>query len=313
MRTLFVLNPCSGHNRRNPGLARSVRDFISARHLDAELATTEARGHATELTRHAVQRGSEVVVAIGGDGTMNEIAQGLIGSPAALALVPCGSGNGLARFLRLPRSFIAALALASGTTPRILNMDTGTANGHPFVNAMGLGLDANVSWRFNQLTRRGLPAYARVAWNTLRTLQPERVVIDGANRSVALDVLLVTIANSDQYGNNARIAPRARVDDGQLDLVAIRAISLGQAAALVPRLFLGNLDRSPHVLRLPGPRFTIARRERGLIHTDGETHLTDARVVVDVRPQSLRVIVPALPARAARTLTLLPPTTRLVS
>ncbi len=292
MKTRFIFNPHSGRNRRRPGLAGAIRDFIATRSLDADFATTEGPGHATELAREAVRAGHEVVVAIGGDGTMNEVAQGLIHTPTALALVPCGSGNGLALHLGLPRSPLAALQLAIGAGSRVVAVDTGTANGRPFFNAMGLGFDADVSRRFNRLTRRGLPAYARVALSALRDLRPQRCTISAGQRIESLDVLLIAVANSDQYGNNARIAPGARVDDGRLDLVAIHAGGFFATAALVPRLFLGNLDGSPLVTRLTGPRFVIDRVAPGLIHTDGETHEAGARVEVAVQPHSLRVIIP---------------------
>jgi diacylglycerol kinase (ATP) len=292
MKTRFIFNPCSGHNRRRPGLVAVIRDFMASRSLEANVAVTEGAGHATELARAAVHDGHDLVVAVGGDGTMNEVAQGLVDTPAALGLLPCGSGNGLARHLGIPRSVSGALRLVSGIDARIGFVDTGKANGHTFCNAMGLGLDAAVSWRFNRLKSRGLSGYARVAWATLRELPSETCVISSVGRRETLDVLLIAIANSDQYGNNARIAPGARVDDGRLDLVAIKAIGLAHAAMLVPRLFLGNLDASPHVSRICGSRFLIERAAPGLIHTDGETHLTGARIEVIVLPGSLRVLVP---------------------
>jgi YegS/Rv2252/BmrU family lipid kinase len=295
MKTCFIFNPHSGKNRRRPGFAASIRDFIAARALDATFATTEGPGHATELAREAVQSGHEVVVAVGGDGTMNEVAQGLVHTPAALALVPCGSGNGLALHLGLPRSSLGALELAASGAAgigRIVAVDTGTADGRPFFNAMGLGLDADVSERFNRLTRRGLPAYVRTAFAALRALRPERCLVTGAHGTEAIDILLIAVANSDQYGNNALIAPGARVDDGRLDLVAIRPVGFFGAAALVPRLFLGNLDRSPRVARFRGARFVVQRAAPGLIHTDGETHAAGARVEIAVQPRSLRMLIP---------------------
>ncbi len=292
MKIRFIFNPCSGRNLRRPGLVAVIRDFIASRSLEANVAMTEGTGHATELARTAVHDGHELVVAVGGDGTMNEVAQGLIDSPATLGLLPCGSGNGLARHLGIPRSTMGALRLVSGIGARIAFVDTGSANGHTFCNAMGLGLDADVSRRFNRLSRRGLSGYARVAWTTLRELPSETCVISSAGRRETLEVLLIAIANSDQYGNNALIAPGARVDDGRLDLVAIKAVGLARAAMLVPRLFLGNLDSSPHVTRICGSRFLIERAVPGLIHTDGETHHTSARVEVVVKPRSLRVLVP---------------------
>lgn len=293
MKTRFIFNPQSGHNRRRPGLDAAIRRFIGSRTLDADLATTEGPGHATDLARAAVNAGYARVVAVGGDGTMNEVAQALVGAPAALALVPCGSGNGLALHLGLPTSPLGALDLVAAGDLRIAALDTGVVNGFPFFNAMGLGLDADVSQRFNRLSRRGLPAYARTALKALRELRTERCVITTAGQREELEVLLIAIANSDQYGNNARIAPGARVDDGQLDLIAVRPVDLLGAASLATRLFCGGFDRSPQVLRLRGANFIIERAAPGLIHTDGETHATGATIEIAVRPRSLRVVVPA--------------------
>ena len=291
--TRFILTPTSGRTRRRPALAATLRDFIVARSLDAEVTTTEGPGHATELARDAAFAGCTQVVAVGGDGTMNEVAQALLHTPAALALVPCGSGNGLALHLGLPTALSGALDLIAGTGGRVAALDTGTANGRRFFNAMGLGLDADISRRFNTLTRRGLPAYARTALAAFRDLRSERVTLSAGRHRETLDILLVAVANSDQYGNHARIAPGARVDDGALDLIAVQPVGLFGAAALATRLFLGRFDTSPRVRRLSGPRFVIERAAPGLIHTDGETHATSATVEVIVQPRSLRVLVPA--------------------
>lgn len=292
MKTRFIFNPTSGRNRRRPNLVNTLRDFLAARSLDADVATTEGPGHATVLAREAALAGCTRVVAVGGDGTMNEVAQALLHTPAALALVPCGSGNGLALHLGLPTSLRGALELIAGDESRIATLDTGSANGRPFFNAMGLGLDADVSRRFNTLTRRGLPAYIRTFVATFRELRSERVTVSAAGHRETLDVLLVAVANSDQYGNNARIAPGARVDDGSLDLIAVKPVGVVACLGLVTRLFLGRFDASPSVRRLRGARFVIERAAPGLIHTDGETHFTTATVEVLVHPGSLRILVP---------------------
>jgi len=292
MKTRFIFNPCSGRNRRRPWLAAAIRDFISSRSVDADLVTTEAPGHATVLARDAVSSGCAQVVAVGGDGTMNEVAQALLYAPAALALVPCGSGNGLALHLGLPLALPEALELAAGGPSRVAALDTGTADGRPFFNAMGLGLDAEVSQRFNGLVKRGLPAYVRTAFGVVRTLRHERVCVTADRVRDELEVILLAVANSDQYGNNARIAPRARVDDGALDLVAVAPVGFVGAAALAMRLFAGTIDRSRHVRRWCSGHFVIDRVAPGLIHTDGETHWAGARFEVTVQPRSLRVLVP---------------------
>lgn len=306
MKTFFIINPSSGRNRRRPWLAPMIREFAAGRIEDAAVALTEAPGHATELARDAVAAGCELVVAVGGDGTMNEVAQALTGTPAALALVPCGSGNGLALHLGLPRTLRGALELVSRTDHRIEAIDTGEANGWSFFNAMGIGLDAEVSRRFNGRDRRGLSAYLRTVAGLLRTLPRERCTIVAGERRTTLDILLLTVANSDQYGNCARIAPGACVDDGLLDLVAIRPGGLLRLASLVPRLFLGTLDRHPRVVRMRGAGFRIQRAAAGILHTDGETHATGPEIVVRVRPRSLRVLVPATARTASPPIPLSP-------
>ena len=299
MKVCFILNPRSGHNARRPWLADFIRAFIAERALDADLVTTARPRHATELAQAALAAGCDRIIAVGGDGTMNETAQALRHSRAALGLVPCGSGNGLALFLGLPTGLRAALDLAVDPTARVAAIDTGTANGRPFFNAMGCGFDAEISRRFNRLARRGLPAYARIGLAAFHARQSQWTVIHGGGRSEALATLLVAVANSDQFGNGARIAPGAQVDDGQLDLVAVRPVGWFSAVPLVARLFLGRISASGRVVRLRDSRFLIERSRPGLIHTDGETHETGALVEVLVHPRSLRLVVPvACPVHA---------------
>ncbi len=291
-RMRLIFNARSGRLRRNAQLLPLLRNFIAAHGLDAELVLTEGPGHATVLAREAVRDGCGRVIAVGGDGTVNEVAQALRDTPAVLAIVPTGSGNGLARHLRLPGSPAAALALATAADVRVANLDTGAVNGRPFFNAMGLGLDAEISRRFNRLTRRGLPAYLRTALGAFLGCRAERCVVTAGGQTEALEVLLIAIANSDQYGNGARIAPGARADDGILDLVAVGRVGPVGGAILAARLFLGSFDRGPGVRHLRCARFRIERAAPGIIHTDGEVHPADALLEIVVHPRSLQVVVP---------------------
>ncbi len=287
----FIFNPRSGHNARNPYLLARTREFIAEHGLDATLVSTERPHHATELARRALDDGCDTVVAIGGDGTMNEVGAALIGSDASLGLIPCGSGNGLGRHLGIPGPGRGAFRnLLSGRPRRI---DTGLANGHVFINAMGLGFDAEISDRFTRVTRRGLPAYVRTTLVAWRRFQPVRLEVRTAENRIQTTAFIATVANSDQYGNDCYIAPGARVDDGLLDLTLIRPFGIGGALPLAVRLFTGKLDRSPHAIRLRAAHFTLQRAQGVLIHTDGEPRATETSVEVTVRPQSLRVITPA--------------------
>lgn len=293
MKTCFIFNPCSGKNRRNPWLATAIPVFIAKHRLDASLVFTEAPGHATALARLAIAEGCERIVAVGGDGTLNEVAQAVAGTPAVFALVPCGSGNGLALHLGIPVNPLRALELLVDGRSHVRTIDTGEVAGRPFFNAMGLGFDAEISRRFNQLKSRGLHAYFRTGIAVFRDHRPEQVTIISGDRRVEMETFLLAVTNSDQYGNNARIAPGAHVDDGSLDLIAVRPTGLIGAASLAVRLFSGGFDLSRNVVRLGGERFVIERNAPGLFHTDGETHDGPARLEVVVRPANLHVSVPA--------------------
>ena len=291
IKTRFIFNPRSGHNAKNPHLLERARAFIRERSLNADVVLTERPRHATELARQAVAEGCGLVVAIGGDGTLNETAAGLVGTDAVFGLIPCGSGNGLGRHLGIPGPGKGAFrTLVEG---RVRAIDTGEVNGIPFFNAMGLGFDAEIAEQFNHLTRRGLPAYVRTTLGTFFRYRAETCVIRNGVASLETTAFLLTIANSDQYGNDCYIAPGASVDDGQLDLTVIKRANLLNAAPLAVRLFSKTIDGSSSVARLRGSHFTIQRTAPGLIHTDGETHHTGASLEITVRPRSLRIMVPS--------------------
>ncbi|MBI5381679.1 MAG: diacylglycerol kinase family lipid kinase [Opitutae bacterium] len=291
MKLRFILNPRSGHVRRDPTLADRLRAFIAREHLDADLVFTAVPRHATALARDAVADGCTTVVAVGGDGTVNEIAQALLDTPTALGLVPLGSGNGLARDLGVPLRTADALANLVNGAPRVI--DAGVANGQPFFCALGTGFDADVVQRFNQRTRRGLVAYLQTTAAHWWRYRPERYIfhVDGARHETT--ALLIAVTNAAQYGNNARIAPSARLDDGLLDLVVVPPPTLFSAVPLVWRLFRGTLERDPRVRRFQSAQFIIERTEPGVFHTDGEVHPVTTRLEVSVRPACLRVIAPA--------------------
>lgn len=293
IKTRFIFNPRSGHNAKKPGLLERARAFIREHSLDATVVPTEHPRHATELARRAVDEGCGLVVAIGGDGTLNEVAAGLVNTPAIFGLIPCGSGNGLGRHLGI--SCPGEGAFRTLIDGRVRTIDTGEVNGIPFFNVMGFGFDAEIAHRFNHLTRRGFKSYVRTTLATLFNYRTQPCVIRNGVASLQTSAFLLTVANSDQYGNNCYIAPGAQVDDGQLDLTVIKRANLLNAAPLTARLFLKKIDGSPSVARLRGAHFTIERTTPGLIHTDGETHHAGATLEVTVSPRSLHVMVPSGP------------------
>lgn len=291
VKSTFIFNPRSGHNIRNPYLLEHTRRFIAEHHLNATLEPTTHPRHATELATAAIARGTQLVVSIGGDGTLNEVASALVKSPAVLGLVPCGSGNGLGRHLGVPKPIPSAYdTLLSG---HVRTIDYGEANGHPFFNVAGIGFDAEISSRFNQLTRRGLRAYIETTIRTVRSYQPETYQIHHEQGCLTSSAFLIAIANSDQYGNNCYISPGATVSDGKLNLTVIERVNLLNAFPLVFRLFRGSIGSSPLVHRLTGTHFRIERAHPAPIHTDGEVHPTEAIIAVKVHPSALKILTPA--------------------
>jgi len=288
----FIFNPHSGLNRRRPEFLAKLRARIATLGLDAEFCATERPHHATELARAAVARGIPRIVAVGGDGTLNEVACGVVHSPSAIGLIPCGSGNGLGRHLGVHGSLDRALHIVRDG--RIREIDTGIAAGHRFFNAMGVGFDAEIARRFNNLPSRGLRTYLRTGWNTYFNYRPETYTIrTAAGTGTTREAFVVAVTNSDQYGNNARVAPGASVDDGRLDLVAIPPMGFARSALFVARLFVGNVRRHRGVFSAQGETFTIVRSAPGVIHVDGETREAGAEIEVRVEARSLRFLVPA--------------------
>jgi YegS/Rv2252/BmrU family lipid kinase len=291
LRTVFIHNPVSGRASARGHRRDRVAAFIARHGLNATLVLTTHRGHAPELARTAIAEGAQLVVSVGGDGTMNEVASGILGSSALYGMIPTGSGNGLGRDLGLPMDFDRALdVLLDG---RVRTIDTGEAAGYPFFNVMGLGFDAEIGRRFNATEGRGLFNYLQIGLRAFFAYRKETVTVTPAGAApFGVEAFLASVANSTQYGNNARIAPRARLDDGQLDFVALTTGNPVLALPMVVRLFTGSMHRSRYARGAVAARFRLQRAAPGPIHTDGEIHDAPAEFEVVVRPRSLRVIVP---------------------
>jgi len=252
---------------------------------------TERPRHATELARRAVDEGCTLVVAIGGDGTMNEVASALVNTPACFGLIPCGSGNGLGRHLGIRRPGRGAFrTLLEG---RPLAIDTGMVNADPFFCVAGTGFEAVIASRFATLTSRGFSGYLRTGIHAWRSYRPEHYVIHHATGRDSIEAFTLAISNSSQYGNNAYIAPRASVSDGLLDITAVPRVGLHNGVPLLWRLFNGSLHRVATVRQWQGEKFVIERARPGWIHTDGEPRAEVSRLEITVRPRSLKIMVPA--------------------
>ncbi len=291
MSYFFVINPSAG--RRAPGIRERIESFLSGRSVRFHIEFTAARGHASELAARALLEGFTTVVAAGGDGTIRETAAPLLNKDAALGILPCGSGNGLARNLYIPLSFDKALAGLLEWAPR--RVDAALADGKPFFCAAGVGLDAEVARDFNSMSkRRGILPYVWHAARRILTYKPSPVtaVVDGLR--LELTALVNGVLNGVQYGGGARVAPGAYIDDGYLDLVSIRRASLPRLLAAVPSLFSGGLEKHKDIYSaFKGRVIDLDCGRASWYHLDGEDFYSDTgKIRFTVLPSALRVRAP---------------------
>ncbi len=291
-----IINPIAGAGgRRDVARERAERavSLVAGRGLDAQVLVTERPGHARELTLALLAQGVTTVVAWGGDGTVNEVAAALAFRDATLVVVPSGSGNGLARELRIP--FDPERAFAAAFEGRVCCIDAGEIDGRLFFNVAGIGLDARVAHRFaaGGLARRGFGRYLTVTAQELFTYKPDyhTVVTDGT--ALHVRAMLIAVANARHYGNGAVIAPAARVDDGKLDVVIVAARSPLAALVQVPRLFRGQIARVRGVTSVPAVDIEVRSEHAVLYYVDGEPHVGGASITARPRARALRVAVPA--------------------
>ena len=279
----FVMNLKSGTT--TPVKKNKIKALIS-KLPDCELIFTEYVGHATEIAQQAVAEGIERVVAIGGDGTVNEVGKGLIGSETALGIVPIGSGNGLARHLKIPLKTEKAIQFALHQT--LAEIDVCFLNEIPFFCTAGVGFDAEVANEFAKQQSRGLKTYAKMALKSFRTFKPESYCFDNQSDKTAF---AITFANATQYGNNAMISPKSKIDDGLIEMVVLKPFPFGAAPIIGVRLFRGTLPNSRYIEMESGEKFSLTSTKNFLIHYDGEPlQLNTNEINVTIKKQSLKVI-----------------------
>jgi diacylglycerol kinase (ATP) len=266
---LFIINPVSGRNRRKD-MPELIKSEIDPAKLEASIAFTESRGHATELARNALKEGIGKIVAIGGDGTINETAKALINTGASFGVIPSGSGNGLARHLNIPLSADKALQLLNNA--RTISMDTGNVNGKAFFCTAGVGFDAHIGKVFADKKVRGFQTYISSAFNEFFRYKPGtyKMLINGSETHK--EAFCITFANTSQYGNNAFICPDADVEDGHLDICVIEPFPLYVAFDLARRLFSKSIFESRYVSRVKVKEFVLKAEHPMVVHLDGEPH-----------------------------------------
>ncbi|SJN43057.1 Transcription regulator [contains diacylglycerol kinase catalytic domain] [Sphingobacterium sp. JB170] len=282
-----MINPISGGKKKS-AFNKQVLEVLDLEKFDPTFQITDHPNHAFELGKSAIEDGYDAVVAVGGDGTINELGSAILGSNMPLGIVPEGSGNGLALYLGIPLNESAAIRRINRF--ETVDVDTGVINGRNFFNIAGLGFDASVSDHFATENIRGPIGYLNSVINVWNKFKPSKytLVIDG--KEYTREAFMISVANSPQYGNNAYIAPQASINDGLLDVCIVHRFPIYLVPKMVFHLFTKSADQSDYVEIIPGKAITIVRDDKGPVHVDGEPVEMGETLNINIKHKSLKII-----------------------
>lgn len=289
-RILFIMNPISGTSNKK-GIPDLIHSGIDSERFDYEIRLTEYAGHAAAIAAEARDNHIDVVVAIGGDGTVNEVARSLVHSETALGIIPCGSGNGLARHLLLPLNVKKAIAVINKC--EIHKLDYGVINGHEFFCTCGMGFDAFVSQKFAESGKRGPISYIENILREGLKYKPETYVVEDETGTKRYKAFLISCANASQYGNNAYIAPQASMSDGLLDVVVMEPFDVLDAPQVSIDMMNKTLDKNSKIKTFRCKQLHIHRNQEGVIHYDGDPVMTGKDIDIHLEEKGINIVVNA--------------------
>ncbi|MBP3750031.1 MAG: YegS/Rv2252/BmrU family lipid kinase [Prevotella sp.] len=295
---VFIINPISGTGSKDviPSL---IERHIDRDTYDVELRYTEYAGHAQQIATQCKDEGIDIVVAVGGDGTVNEVARSIRDSKTALGIIPCGSGNGLARHLMLPMSVKGALDVIN--VGLIHDLDYGVIDDHPFFCTCGMGFDAFISKKFADAGKRGMLTYLENVLREGLSYKPDtyEITLDG-NDAQRYKAFLVSVANASQYGNDAYIAPQASMSDGLLDVVIMEPFDIIEAPQVGIELMNKTIDKSSKIKCFKAKDIMIRRSKPGVIHFDGDPVEAGTDLHVTLHTKGIQIVVNPLADKKRR-------------
>lgn len=286
---VFIVNPNSGRQSKTNWIAFATK--MLAQTYDLQFQYTTHRGHATELTQKAVHEGVDIVTAVGGDGTVNEIAGALINTETALAILPLGSGNGLARDLGIS-PLLLFQAIETIQHAKTMKIDYGVANDIPFFCTCGIGFDAHISEMFASNKKRGFIKYAAIAIREYLRYKPTKCTLEYDGKSEERTAFIINCANIQQFGNNAFIAPKANFQDGLLNITIVKPFSFWGALRLAAFLFTKQINHTGFTETFTCKKITLKMPPKVPFQYDGEPTQMSNSVNIHVVKQGLKVVVP---------------------
>ncbi len=284
----FIINPISGTSAKNDIPDKIMAD-IDKSEFEPEILFTDHQYHGYELAVGFAKAGYYAVVAVGGDGTVNEVARGLIHTETALGIIPTGSGNGLARHFEIPLNVKKAVDVLNHSEP--IMMDYGRVNNHPFFCTCGTGFDAYVSTEFAKGKERGIMKYLEKIITGYFNYRSQQYHLLGEKIDVKAKAFVLTFANSSQWGNNAYIAPQASVQDGKMDISILSNFPVIAIPSLALQLFTKTIDKDFFMTTLRTDEITLHRQTPGPFHFDGEPYEEGTEIHVKMVRDGLKMLV----------------------
>ncbi len=286
----FIINPFSGLSRKK-NVPALIQKYLDHNQFDPDITYTQWPGHATDLAKEAAEIGFDIVVAVGGDGSINEVASALVHTDVKLGILPGGSGNGFAMHLGLGRSIKKSIKILNNA--KVITIDTGQLNGRPFVNLGGTGFDALVAYKAKKSTLRGLWAYIKFATLEAWNYQIEKYTLIVDNQQFEEACLVIEVANAQMFGYHFIIAPQAKMNDGLLDIIMIKKAPKWRYLLSLWRFFNRTAHRSSLVQTLTGKDIKIHSTKALPVHLDGEGFYVEEVLHFTIKPLSLKVMVPS--------------------
>lgn len=283
----FIVNPISGTKAKSR-VAKLIRELLDTQQFAPTVVVTEYAGHATQLAQQFAMQDYYAVVAVGGDGTVNEVACGLIGTNTALGIIPNGSGNGFARHLDISTRMNRAIEMLNSS--EVINVDYGLVNDIPFFSTFGVGFDAVVAHDFAD-SNRGFKEYVQSIFKDLFQYKPETYHLAGEGFDIDSKAFLINFANAGQWGYDAYIAPKASVQDGLLDVAIVTEFPMTAAPGLALSLFTKDIDENLHMNTIRTKQMTLTRNSEGPAHIDGTPTTLPAQLHVRIVEDGLKVLV----------------------
>ena len=283
----FIINPISGTQSKHE-IPNLIDRMMDKERFECKVCITEYAGHAAELAKACAAQGDDIVVAVGGDGTVNEVARSLVHTKTALGIIPCGAGNGLARHLCIPMDIRKALDIINQA--QIVDFDYGVINDLPFFCTCGMGFDAFISLKFAEAGKRGPITYVENVLKEGLKYKPETYEIIDDNGTTKYKAFLIACANASQYGNNAYIAPGATMKDGKMDVIIMEPFDALEAPQIAADLFMKTLANNSRIKTFRTQRLHIHRKSPGAIHYDGDPIMTGTDIDVSIEHLGLRIV-----------------------